>query len=119
MKKNLKNDKILTIFPEGTRNKTGNNKLQPIKGGTVVFAVKSRAPIVPMMIDGKFRIFKKAHLIIGKPFELSDYYQSKLDQDNVEQMEKIVVEKMVEQQNILSNLISDKNKRKKVKKVSD
>ena len=48
----LKNNKILTIFPEGTRNKT-KEPLGDIKSGASIFATKSNSPIVPIWIKKK------------------------------------------------------------------
>ncbi len=108
----LKDGHKLTIFPEGTRNKTGTTELQEIKGGSVIFAIKAKCPIVPLMLNGKARFLRKTHLIIGNPFELSDYYSKKIDDNDLENMEKIVRDKMVEQQKILFDILS-KNKRNK------
>lgn len=46
----------LTVFlgPEGTRGKTGD--LLPFKKGTLRLALVSRAPIVPMLIDGAYEL---------------------------------------------------------------
>ena len=70
----LKEGHKLAIFPEGTRNKTGSTELQPIKGGAMIFAVKAKSPIVPIMIDRKLKMFRKSNVIVGKPFELTEYY---------------------------------------------
>lgn len=106
----LKDGHKLVVFPEGTRNKTGTIELQPIKGGSMIFAVKAKCPIVPMMLDKKAKPFRKTHLIIGEPFELVDFYDKKLDDENIHKMEHIVCAKMVEQQKKLLNMLSKKNK---------
>lgn len=108
----LKNGHKLTIFPEGTRNKTGTTELQPIKGGSMIFAVKAKCPIVPMMLNGKAKPFRKTHLIIGKPFELGEFYDKKLTDEDMIKMEQIVFDKMVEQQNKLFELLSKKRAKK-------
>ncbi len=111
--KHVKEGHKLCIFPEGTRNKTKTNKLQEIKGGSVVFAVKAKCPIVPIMIDKKSRIFRKTHMIIGKPFTLEEFYGKKLTDDDIQQLDNIVRDKMIEQQNILfNNYIKNKRKTK-------
>ncbi|MBE7083644.1 MAG: 1-acyl-sn-glycerol-3-phosphate acyltransferase [Clostridiales bacterium] len=107
----LKEGHKLAIFPEGTRNKTKTNELQEIKGGTVIFAVKARCPIVPMMLSGKCRIFRKTRLIIGKPFYLDEFYGKKLTDDVIDEMAKKVREKMLEQQRLLSLQTSKKRKK--------
>ncbi|HHW92344.1 MAG TPA: 1-acyl-sn-glycerol-3-phosphate acyltransferase [Firmicutes bacterium] len=64
----LKEDKVLGMFPEGTRSKTGRlGKAQP---GVVLFATKSGAPILPAgIIMGKGR--KGLVVKFGKPFFLT------------------------------------------------
>ena len=104
----LKEGHKLTIFPEGTRNKTGTTELQQIKGGSMIFAVKAKCPIVPFMLSGKAKFLRRTHLIIGKPFELSEYYSKKLTETELDEMEKIVSEKMREQQRILYDILSKK-----------
>lgn len=109
----LKEGHKLVIFPEGTRNTTGTTELQSIKGGSMIFAVKAKTPIVPMMLSGKAKIFRKTHLIIGKPFELDEFYGKKLDDEDMLKMEQIVSSKMIEQQNQLLEIITKKKTSKK------
>lgn len=108
----LKGGHKLVVFPEGTRNKTGTTELQEMKSGSMIFAVKAKCPITPMMLSGKARIFRKTHIIIGKPFELEEFYNKKVDSSDIIKMENIVRDKMLEQQDILLNNIL-KRKRKK------
>lgn len=110
----LKDGHKLAIFPEGTRNKSGTNELQPIKGGTVTFAVKAKCPIVPMMLLNKAKPFRKTKLIIGKPFTLEEFYSKKLTPEVIEQMGEIVSNKMKEQQAILLELTKKKKKNKSI-----
>jgi 1-acyl-sn-glycerol-3-phosphate acyltransferase len=109
----IKSGNKLCIFVEGTRNKSGTNQLQEIKGGSMIFAVKAKCPIVPMMLNGKAKPFRKTHLIIGEPFELSDFYGKKLNNDDMEEMAKIVTNKMLEQQNKLNEILNKKKRTKK------
>lgn len=108
----LKEGHKLVIFPEGTRNKTGTTELQPIKGGAMVFAVKAKSPIVPIMIDRKLRLFRRTHVIVGKPFELSEFYDKKLTDEDMEAMNIIVADKMKEQQAILKEELAQKKQKK-------
>ena len=102
--KEIKKGHKLCIFPEGTRNITGTNKLQEIKGGTVIFSVKAKCPIVPIIMLNKAKIFRRTQIIIGKPFEFEEYYGKKLSDTDIADMAKIVREKMIEQQEILINM---------------
>lgn len=72
----LKNDQILVIAPEGTRNKTGIlNKAHP---GVITLAMRSGAPLLPVVHWGgeKFlsnlRRSKRTdfHIRVGEPFKL-------------------------------------------------
>ena len=108
----LKEGHKLVVFPEGTRNKSGTTELQEVKGGSMIFAVKAKCPIVPMMLNGKAKAFRKTHLIIGKPFELDEFYGKKLDENDMLKMEKIVSKKMIEQQKKLLDLLSKKKYKK-------
>lgn len=103
--KEIKKGHKLCIFPEGTRNISGTDELQEIKGGSAVFSVKAKCPIVPIMMLKKSKIFRKTKIIIGKPFELEEYYGKKLTEQDIAEMDKIVREKMIEQQDILKNII--------------
>lgn len=108
----LKDGHKLAIYPEGTRNKTGSNELQEIKGGTVVFAVKAKCPIVPIMMLKKPKIFSKTKIIVGKPFTLEEFYGQKLTDEVIEQMGNLVRSKMIEQQQELIKLTTKKQKGK-------
>ncbi|MBE5734137.1 MAG: 1-acyl-sn-glycerol-3-phosphate acyltransferase [Clostridiales bacterium] len=107
----LKEGHKLVVFPEGTRNKTGTSELQEIKGGSAVFAVKAKCPIVPMMLLKKARPFSVTKLIIGEPFYLDEFYNKKITPEVVEEMDKIVATKMKEQHAILKELTARKKKK--------
>ncbi len=54
----------LTIFPEGTRSKSNN--LGEFHGGAFTIAKKSKSPIVPITINGSYKLFE-ANGIFMKP----------------------------------------------------
>lgn len=80
----LKNGEILGIFPEGTRVKNGERK-KPMEG-FVVFALKTKSPILPVHIEGEYKFRGKINIKIGKPIELNEYYGKKV---KPEEMSKI------------------------------
>lgn len=66
----LKTDKVLGIFPEGTRSKTG--KLGHAGSGTLGIAGKFRVPIIPTAIIGsnlkmQKSLWPKIKVVFGKP----------------------------------------------------
>lgn len=64
----LKEGHSLCIFPEGTRSKSNN--VGSFKKGSLKLALKSGVPIVPVTIDGAYKILeennrlRKAHVIV-------------------------------------------------------
>ncbi len=69
----LKEGHAVGIFPEGTLNRTLGTPdevpLLPFKKGAVSFAMKSKCPIVPFAVRGRYKPFRKGLTIIyGKPY---------------------------------------------------
>ncbi|NLP14613.1 MAG: 1-acyl-sn-glycerol-3-phosphate acyltransferase [Clostridium sp.] len=68
---NLLNDgHIVGIFPEGTRLKHKHGKTVKVKPGAALLAQKTGAPILPVAVEGKYRLFSKIKIVFGKPFAL-------------------------------------------------
>jgi len=51
----LKQNRVVVVFPEGQR--TMNGHLQSLKSGFELIARKSRATILPVVIDGAFKVW--------------------------------------------------------------
>ena len=54
--KTLKNGHSLVVFPEGTRSR--GDKMGEFKSGSFKLATKSKVPIVPLTIDGTYRVME-------------------------------------------------------------
>lgn len=108
----LKAGRKLAIFPEGTRNKT-NDEVQEIKGGAGVFAVKTKSAIVPCIQLKKARAFRRNYIMVGEPFELSEYYGVKLTDDNIREMGEKIRDRMTELHGKLQEEVAARKKRKK------
>jgi 1-acyl-sn-glycerol-3-phosphate acyltransferase len=76
--KAIKTGGSVILFAEGTRTRDG--KLLPFKRGAFTLAAKSGVPIVPITINGSFKILAKAsldirpspiELLMGKPIDTS------------------------------------------------
>ncbi len=91
----LKKGKILTIFPEGTRNRT-NAELGEVKTGACMLAIKAKSPIVPVWIKKKPKLFCFNVLRFGKPFTLEEFYNSKLDKNTLNSAGEILEKKILE-----------------------
>lgn len=103
----LKENKKLLIFPEGTRNKT-DAELLPIKGGSVIFAVRTKAPIVPVFVDRKAKIFRRTNMIIGKPFELDEFYDKKLTEQDIDALANKIRDKILNAKTELKQITKKK-----------
>lgn len=105
----LNNNNVLTIFPEGTRNKTEAD-LSEVKAGAAMFAIKTKTPIVPVWIKKKPLPFRPNTLRFGKAFTLEEFYDQKLTAEVLEKAGQKVAEKLLE------NKIEFNKKEKKAKK---
>jgi 1-acyl-sn-glycerol-3-phosphate acyltransferase len=84
---------VVCIFPEGTRNLSG--ELLKAELGMGLIALKSRAPVVPMALVGTenllpahsvFLKFSRVRVLIGKPVPLDDLYERSSDREALEEV---------------------------------
>lgn len=74
----LKNNEVIGIFPEGTRNK-GEDAFSQAKAGLGMFAIKGKTTVVPVSLISKYKIFGRVTVYIDKPVDLSEYYGKKMN----------------------------------------
>lgn len=67
----LERGKLVQIYPEAYTTEDG--KMRPFKPSYILIALRAGVPIVPVMTDGNYGFFKRAHVLIGKPIRLSDF----------------------------------------------
>ena len=84
--KTLKDKKPLGIFPEGTRNKNGDDaSVQEIKSGAILFASKTGCPIIPVVMYRKPKVFRKNYILVGEPFYPHGENNIKLTKEEIEE----------------------------------
>lgn len=88
----LKDDQLLGIFPEGTRIKEG--KRIQAASGFVVFAIKTKKPIIPIHIIGDYGFRKKIRVVVGEPIFLSDYYGKKLSEEETKNLSQKIMDQV-------------------------
>ncbi|MFD2611994.1 lysophospholipid acyltransferase family protein [Paenibacillus gansuensis] len=71
----LKEDKMMGIFPEGTRKSDSN----AAKKGAAMFALRSGATVVPVAIVGNYRLFRKMKIVYGSPVDLTEFQDGGAD----------------------------------------
>ncbi len=85
--KYLKNGEVINIFPEGTRNHSYESFL-PFKGGAVALAVRTGAPIVPVIQVERIRPFHRVDVIYGDPIYVDKIFGKKLTGDQLERADE-------------------------------
>jgi 1-acyl-sn-glycerol-3-phosphate acyltransferase len=71
----LKEGKVLGLFPEGTRSKTG--ELGKGLAGAGFFALRTDAKVIPCAIIGPYKSFGKLKVVYGKPIPMDELRTSK------------------------------------------
>ncbi len=84
----LKNGEKLAIYPEGTRNKQSDEEFLPFHAGAAMLAIKTKTPVIPIVICNRPRLFRKTHVVYGEPIELTEYYDRKLTAQEYEEADE-------------------------------
>lgn len=113
----LKDGKIMLIFPEGSRNKTDDNSMQEFKNGISTFALMSKAPLIPIFMLNKSKLFRLNYIFVGEPIVLEEFYNVRPTPEVLEQTNKIITDKMNLLRDYAVNYKSNK-KALKAKKAS-
>lgn len=85
----LRNEKILGIFPEGTRVKEVN--LDNVKAGVGLISIKGKSPVVPVHIESTYKFLSKVNVSIKKPMCFIDLYDKKLSTDDYKEVSKDIM----------------------------
>lgn len=80
----LENEKLVGIFPQGTRKRGMSVEDTEFKSGAAMCAIRAKSGIIPVYIQTKnqrFRLFRKCHIYFGKPttFESLPYDEESTD----------------------------------------
>lgn len=77
----LKQEKVIGVFPEGTRSKTG--ELGEGLPGAALFALKSNSTVIPIGIKSDYKFFKPIIVNIGEPISLEGFKAEKIKSDDL------------------------------------
>ena len=75
----LKGGHTLGIFPEGTRTK--GDGMMPLQGGASLLALRSKCAVVPVYIDGEYKLFRPVVIRVGKPVKMDDLLAGRINKD--------------------------------------
>lgn len=99
----LNKEGALGIFPEGTR--VEGFDIKNAKAGIALISIKAKSPILPVYIDGKYRIFRKIKIYFGETIEFTDFYEKRPTTDDYNLLS----------QDILRTIYSLKSKEEEIK----
>ncbi len=80
----LKDGDTLGIFPEGTRSKDGH--MLPLLGGASLLALRGGCDVVPVYIDGNYKLFRPMVVRVGKPIETADLRAGRINKDACDEL---------------------------------
>ncbi len=91
----LKNGEKIAMFPEGTRNKTKDVDLPPLKSGAALFAIRAKVPVYPVMCLHKTRLFRRTKIIVGDAIDFSEYYDRRMTAEDYAAAEEVIRARML------------------------
>ena len=113
----LYSDQHLLIYPEGTRNREDTKQMGKIEEGTALFAIKAKAPIVPLIYYRCTKWYRKNYLLVGNPFTLEEFYDDK-SPDVKKRATEVIVNKYAELRAEIDEIVEVyKGSEKKYKKA--
>lgn len=78
----LKEGRVLTVFPEGTRTRTRTGEIGTIQPGVAMIIRRAEVPVIPAVIEGAHRAWPRGQafpsaypvrVLYGAPMKLHDY----------------------------------------------
>ncbi|PID02079.1 1-acyl-sn-glycerol-3-phosphate acyltransferase [Sporosarcina sp. P2] len=92
----LREDKVVGLFPEGTRSKTG--EIGKGLAGAGFFALKGGdAKVVPCAIIGPYKAFSQLKVVYGEAMDMTPYRDRKASAEEVTEAIMAEISKLIEQ----------------------
>ncbi len=112
----LKNKGAIGIFPEGTRNKTYDKVLLPLKYGAVSMSYNTYSYIVPCAVTGDY-VFRSKNLMIrfGVPFKVEDHDYAKYNDMLREDIESLMKDNLKDSNRTMEEELQSRNQDTKKK----
>lgn len=98
----LKKGGVIEIYPEARIPKEGEDTPLPFKSSAAYIALESGAPVIPVYNSGSYYKKGRNNVIIGKPMDVRDYYDSSLSHaENLANISEIMRQRVIELKNEL------------------
>lgn len=91
--KALNKGEILGIFPEGTRK--GIEKGGKAKTGAAYMAIRTGTKVIPVGIQGSFKLFTKVVINYGKPLDYSKYASKTPEKETLEKVSNEIMNTII------------------------
>ena len=106
----LKKGHLVQIFPEG--HNTPDGKMHPFYPSYIAIALRGNAPLLPMVSDGNYGLFKRMHVMVGDPIDLKQYLTGeRASREDIDRINAIIYHKMLDLQAELERRIQEDKKR--------
>lgn len=109
----IKNGDLVLIFPEG--HNTPDGTIKKFYPSYVKIALLSKAPIIPVISDGSYGLFKRLHLIIGDSIDVYDYLETEeYTREDIYRINELVHGKVLQLREELDRRIQNDRMKRKV-----
>lgn len=89
---------VVGVFVEGTRRK--NMDIAAARPGAAWLAIRNQVQILPVLIEGPYRPWRRIKITVGPPFELKEYYSRKGGAGELEAAGRYIMERIAQLQSV-------------------
>ena len=90
----LNENKIVGIFPQGTRIDPSKLDTLKVKSGAAMIAVNAGVPIIPATVQGSYKLFSKMRVIYGDPFMIQNEQDKKYTKEDLSQLSRDILKRV-------------------------
>ena len=96
---------VVGIFPESRLPKEGEERPLPFKDSAAYIALRSGAPVIPVVTDGSYFRRKRAHVLIGKPIDLRALSAGLTEKEAVQAATKAMRDTIIDLKSKLNEMV--------------
>ena len=87
----LASGEMLGVFPEGTRHKEG--VMEDLESGIALIALRSKAPLLPVYLTDKPRLFRRIHVYCGQVIPVSHIAKDGVNKQNCDKLLDLITQR--------------------------
>ncbi len=88
----LRSGDLLGIFPQGHRRTKKMTGEPPMQTGIAMIALRSSSPVIPIRIEGSWKLFTRVYVTVGKPITFPDV--KRVDKQAIEEVTSLIEKKI-------------------------